>query len=95
MDRLPTEQEWLDWQDHPATKAQRQVLRQWVDELKDRWASGSFSSPHEHETMILNAKAIGNCEVIEKVIDLDYDQLVGEIDGKYVGTSPSGAGSAG
>ena len=77
--RLPTEQEWNDWQDHPATIAQRKVLRQWISELKERWAAGAFTDMGQFGTAILNAKAVGTCEALDKVIGLEYEQLLGEV----------------
>lgn len=78
IDRLPTESEWNDWQDHPATIAQRRILRQWILDLKEQWAAGAFTDMGQFGTAILNAKAIGNCEAFDKVIGLDYEQMVGE-----------------
>ena len=79
MDRLPTEAEWQDWLDHPATKAQLRLLRKWKEEAKEQWAAGAFTDLSQYGTAILNAKAIGGCELIENVLDLTFEQVIGEL----------------
>lgn len=82
--KLPTEQEWLDWQQHPCSEALRQILRNWQDSLKSQWAAGAFTDLSQFGTAILNAKAIGNCEAFERILDLEYEQLESELDdGKH------------
>lgn len=78
--KLPTEQEWKEWQQHPVTLSLQQVLRNWQHELKEQWASGAFTDQSQFATAISNAKAIGNCEAIDRVINLEYEQLEGEMD---------------
>ena len=78
--RLPTEQEFKDWLEHPATQAIHRTLRNWQQGLKDNWASGSYTDMSQYGTAILNAKAIGTCEALDRVIEIDFEQLVGESD---------------
>jgi hypothetical protein len=82
---------------HPATLALRQVLRLWQEEYKEQWAAGAYTDMSQFGTAILNAKAIGNCEALERVLGLDYNQAIGEIDDsyEYERTRPSGSGGAG
>jgi hypothetical protein len=77
--KLPTEQEWKEWQQHPATLALRKVLGNWQSNLKEQWAAGVFTDQSQFATAISNAKAIGNCEVIGRLIDFEYEQLEGEM----------------
>lgn len=77
---IPQEQEYLEWRQHPVTKAVFRLL--WLREqgLKEQWASGAFTDQSQFGTAILNAKAIGNCEACASVRELDYVQLKGELE---------------
>jgi len=72
-------EEFLGWLLHPATKALQAALQQWKVDLQEQWAAGVFTDLSQFGTAILNAKAIGNVEMIERVLALDYEQLEAEI----------------
>ena len=55
------------------------MLRLRVHQLKERWAAGEFTDLSQFGTAILNAKAIGNCEAYEKVAELDFEDIIGEL----------------
>ena len=76
---MPTEQEWDDWKAHPATLALHKILRQWQEDVKSQWAAGSFTDQSQFGTIILNAKAIGKCEAFDLVVELELDQILGEL----------------
>lgn len=78
--RLPTEQEFQDWLEHPATQALRSLLSQEVQTLKDQWASGAFTNEGQYATQMLNASAIGSIRVAERILSVDYEQLLGAFD---------------
>ena len=78
--KLPTEQEWLEWKQHPCSEALQQILLNWKNELKSQWAAGTFTDLSQFGTAILNAKAIGNCEAFDKIAELEYEQLESELD---------------
>ena len=77
--RLPTEEEWRDWQDHPATKAFLECFRRRKEFLKEQWAEGQYTDQQHFATAILNARAIGKCEVCDQVVALDYEEMLGEL----------------
>ena len=77
LEKMPTELEWTDWLQHPATKALHHLLRVWLWERKEQWASGQFSDLSQFGTAILNAKAIGECQMLEQLGALEYSQLEG------------------
>lgn len=77
---LLVEEQFLEWQLHPATQALKQVLRVWVAETKDQWAAGTFTDMSQFGTAILNAKAIGHVELCERVLGLDFEQLQSELE---------------
>ena len=80
QNRLPTEQEFQDWLEHPATQALRSLLLQEIQTLKDQWAAGAFTNEAQYATHMLNASAIGGIRVAERVIAMDYDQILGAFD---------------
>lgn len=77
---LPTEQDFNDWRLHPVTKAVQELLRRWEEELKTRWAHGEFTDVSQYEAAIVNAKRVGQCEIIEHLKQLDYEQLTSELE---------------
>lgn len=90
------EQEWEDWLLHPATKALNAWLFSQIEERKTAWAGGTFTDQSQYATAILNAKAIGNCEAFTLVAELNFSQLLGDLnDGEPVRTEASGPGSVG
>jgi hypothetical protein len=77
--KLLTEQEWQDWQAHPGTRVLRHVLLSWKEQVKEQWAAGSFTDMSQFGTAILNAKAIGAVQLIDQIMGLEYDRIVGEV----------------
>lgn len=52
------------------------------DELKNQWAEGNFTALNQYGTTIANAKAIGNCEMLDKLKNVEVMDLYEEsIDG--------------
>lgn len=95
-----SQEEWEEWVQHPTTKSLRVVLRLWQEGLKDRWARGEFTDQQQFATAMLNAKAIGEFEALERVLGLDQQQLAAELDDERnvyepVGTGPSGTSDPG
>jgi hypothetical protein len=48
--------------------------------LQEQWAAGQFTDQSSFGTTILNAKAIGVCESVDRLLNLEYEQLEGELD---------------
>lgn len=76
---LPSEEEFLAWLDHPATKALYQVLQARKADLQRRWAEGEFADQSQFGTAILNAKAIGMVQAGDEILNMDYEKLMTEI----------------
>lgn len=55
------------------------MLGKWRDQVKEQWASGAFTDMSQFGTGILNAKAIGAVQLIDQVIGLEYDRVLGEL----------------
>lgn len=50
-------------------------LRQERESLKEQWANGAFTAETSERTALLTANAVGQCEVLSTLIDLQPDQL--------------------
>jgi len=74
-----TEQEFNDWLQHPVTLAIKEYLKREIEAKKEEWASGVFTDQSQYSTAILNAKAIGVCEALTRVGELEFSQL-GDMD---------------
>ena len=79
VDRLPTEEEWESWQQHPVTKVLARYLYQKQEEIKAAWAKGVFGNQVHLETVVLNSVAQGMHQCIEQILDLEYGQIVAEL----------------
>ena len=88
---MPTETEFLEWLQNPVTQRFREILRDRKESLKESWAGGAFTDLSQYGTAILNAKAIGNCEMLDLMINVEYEELIGENDGKSERIEASGA----
>lgn len=78
--RSVTEVEFNEWRDNPVTKEFFATLRRWREDQKEVWASGAFTDQSQFGTVILNAKAIGNCEALDRIVGFEYVQLESEKD---------------
>jgi hypothetical protein len=53
-----------------------QHLRLQLQELKDRWSDGHFTSEDISRGALLNANAVGQCEVLTEIINLQPEQFI-------------------
>jgi hypothetical protein len=51
---------------------------QQLEELQQQWSNGTFTSDSLEKGALLNANAIGQCEVIRLLLDLEANQLIPE-----------------
>ena len=97
-ERLPVEQEYLDWRDHPVTKAFLRMLEEYREDLKDQWEQGLMQAADPLETAIANASAIAKTRFIKEILELDYDEFLASFDHdaaeapQSVGPTPGGTG---
>lgn len=78
------------------TKVLRErVLPQWRQEQVELWMHGAFTNPLEAGTLQQNAKAIGICETVNKLLELDFIALKGAMDDEQERTEAAGPGSPG
>lgn len=71
MDHQLTEEEVKEWLLHPTTQAFKKHLTSLREQLKEQWASGSFSQDSEFKNAMQQAKYIGQCQLLEDLLDVD------------------------
>jgi hypothetical protein len=96
MSRLPTEEEFLEWRSHPVTQYVMEVLHAKRESLRQQWEGGSFTDYAKDTTALVNVGNLGTCKGYAFVTDLDYEQLLTEIedDGEPKRIGPAGSGRA-
>lgn len=76
------ENEFKEWLEHPATKE----VRRWLDarkaQLHKDWENGAFTTADFQSTTLLNAKHIGMCQAFTDARELDYETLIGDLNGE-------------
>lgn len=94
-ERMPTESEFLEWQLHPATKRLFAWARNWREENKEQWGQGDFIDETDFKTRALNIAGVAQCKVLEAIVNIEYEQLLGESDGKQQRTEAPRSSSPG
>ena len=67
-----------EWLANPLTVRLRHLLQGQLAELQEQWSSGAFTADSVEKTALLNANAVGQCEVIRLLLDLEPNQLIPE-----------------
>lgn len=65
-----SKEEWAEWKEHPVTSAVLSSLSVRQGVLKDSWAAGVFTAD-----VALNAKAIGEAQGYQNVLDLSREEV--------------------
>jgi hypothetical protein len=71
-----TLERYEDWLAHPITVALNQHLRRQLEELSSQWRQGNFTSDTVDKTALLNANAIGQCEVLDTLLNLKPEEFL-------------------
>ena len=71
----PKEEEYRDWLSHPVTQEFRELLRNWREDLKAQWEQGNFVGTSWEVTALANAEALGQVNMLKKLLELDAQQL--------------------
>jgi hypothetical protein len=53
-------------------------LESFLEDLKEQWTQGNFTSTTTDETAQLNALNIGKAQMITDILGLDYETLTGD-----------------
>lgn len=75
-----TLEQYNDWLGHPITVRLNRYLRQQREALKEQWANAGFTAATSEQTALLTANAVGQCEVLSTLLNLEPDQLFAEPD---------------
>ena len=65
-----------EWLAHPLTVRLRHLLADQLSELQEQWSNGAFTAESVEKSALLNANAVGQCEVIRLILDLEPNQLI-------------------
>lgn len=93
--RMPTEQEFAEWLVHPVTIAVREAFLAKREQLRQHWEGGSFTDYTSEGTILVNVGNMGTCKGLAAFTDLDYEQLLTELDGNGEQQRPTAIGSSG
>lgn len=80
--RVMTEPEFNEWKSHPATLAVMEILTRKREQMRLDWEGGAFTDYDSRAMALVNVGNIGTCKGYAFVQDLDYEQYLGECDGK-------------
>lgn len=67
--------EWDEWLLHPVTQEFRKAIKGRIQELKDQWANGAFSTESLDGTKQLNAEAIGKVQMLQDLLEATYESV--------------------
>src|SRR5882724_13492102 len=70
-----TKEECLQWLEHPITQRLRAWAREGREDFKERWARAEFTAPSNEECMLLQSKALGACEVLDRLINIHFEEF--------------------
>lgn len=73
------ELDFLSWKDHPVTEKVYALFARRRDKQRHDWEAGVFQRQTAEETHIANANALGYCNALAELEDLDYPQLETEL----------------
>ena len=62
------------------TKALKEVLVVWREQLRDQLEAGVLTRGGSYENELISAQIVGNLSVIAQLRDLDYEGLVNFLD---------------
>ena len=92
--RAMTENEFNEWKLHPGTLAVMEILSKRREQMRQDWEGGAFTDYDERAMALTNVGNIGTCKGYAFVMDLDYEQYLGEIDGEHIRTGAEGSGGS-
>lgn len=74
-----TEEEFKEWKENPMTRVLCHYLECRIQQKREAWSRGEFTSSDLHSSATLNAEAIGNIGGWQDVLELNFEQLQGVI----------------
>ena len=68
--------EWEEWRLSPVTQALvHRFLPRAKQALMEQWAAGQFQGEHRDEILTRNAAALGQIELIERLMEMDMKEF--------------------
>lgn len=77
---MVTKEEMEGWERHPATLALREVLQVWKRGLVEQWEAKVFQQRSPALTAEANAAALGQVEIINRLLTLNLEQIEETLD---------------
>ncbi|MBG0871871.1 hypothetical protein H0X91_18035 [Burkholderia sp. 9777_1386] len=72
-----SKEQWEAWQTQPETLAFKAYLKAEIALAKDAWAAGELTAGRNAQDIaVANLAAVENVRFAQRVIDLDYDDVV-------------------
>jgi len=68
----------------PGVELLREALKLWIDDIAYQWESGRFAGTGNlYKDSLANAQALGQIDLLRKLVRLDYDDFSGIFSEKY------------
>lgn len=67
-----------EWLAHPVTVRFRHLLQEQLEEIKRQWSRGAYTTESIEGSAMRTANALGQCEVLETLLELEASQLFAE-----------------
>ena len=66
-------EEWDEWLQHPVTIEFRKAMQTRLDELKNDWANGGYTTETVDGTAQLNARSLGKAQMLSDLLEATYE----------------------
>jgi hypothetical protein len=70
-----TQEEVVDWLQHPVSQALLNHLQRQRQRVLEQWVAGHFQSENPNVTQGANAHALGRIDQIEHLLDIDAEDI--------------------
>lgn len=77
-EKSPQEIEFDEWKSHPVTRRFFNQLRKQQTILMQQWAAGQFTDISRYGAATLNARAIGEYKILDRLLETDVSDLYEE-----------------
>lgn len=76
--------EWKEWKQHEVTKEFFDSIKARIEEKKEDWANGNFTTESSDGTVQKNAAAVGAVAALSDLLETSYEGVVEEVaDAKF------------
>lgn len=64
-----SDRDWQEWAHHPMTMLWAEQIREDLQDMKDCWARGGYTTANSDELLQANAQAIGAAQTLQSMLD--------------------------